>query len=109
MTRTIMFLVVSGSMSCSFDNDNVKKMEIANEATVKLLDHLQDDDRFGLVLFNTESHLKQSLAFVKDIDIDKLKVDIMGITANGGTKMEAGYKMAGKQYRIELRMGMIIE
>ena len=93
-----MFLVVLGSMSSPFDNGNVKKMSIANEATVKLLDHLDDYDRFGLVLFNREGRLKQSMAFLKDIDIDKLKMNILGITANGGTYMQDGYKMAVKQY-----------
>ncbi|MFC1616572.1 VWA domain-containing protein, partial [Patescibacteria group bacterium] len=106
-------LDISGSMSSAFDSyyydqlgtgvleespeemeaRNKSKMEIANEAVVGLLDHLNDDDRFGMVLFDDYAYLGKPISAVGESDMDKIKEHILEITPEGGTYMEAGMEM----------------
>ncbi len=69
------------------------KMEVAAESVVALLDHLNDDDSFGMVLFNNGAYLAKPLNLVGDTDMNKIKDHILEIRANGGTNMSAGMKM----------------
>lgn len=68
------------------------KMQIADRAVVSLLDHLNDDDRVGLVLFDDDAYLAKPLSKVGATDMQKLKDHVMEITQQGGTYMEAGMK-----------------
>jgi Ca-activated chloride channel family protein len=91
---------ISGSMSSPFDSyyydgygnyrtlDNSKdmgksKMEIANETLTNLVDRLNSDDYFGIVLF--ESGVETFLPFTKvsDLDIRDLKNRILKIKERG--------------------------
>ena len=66
------------------------KMVIANESIVSLLEHLNDDDRFGMVLFETNAHLAKPLRAVGKTDTDAIKNHIMELYQGGGTNMSAG-------------------
>ncbi len=69
------------------------KMEIASESVVALLDHLNDDDRFGMVLFNNDAYLAKPLNPVGETDMDAIKDHILELTDGGGTHMSAGMEM----------------
>lgn len=107
----VVVLDISGSMSSSFnsyyyDNNtfdlenyadrNKSKMEIANESVNILIDQLNEDDRFGLVLFESSSYIAKPLNLVGETDIDKIKEHVLEIEATGGTNFEAGYKSANE-------------
>lgn len=105
----IIVLDVSGSMGSNFDKyyydrfgnqteredfeeSGLSKMEIANNSVVALLDHLNDDDKFGMVLFDDYSYLAKPLTEVGGVDMDKIKDHILDIQDQGGTNMESGMK-----------------
>lgn len=103
----VVALDISGSMGANFnsyyydrnektDEDNKSKMQIANESLNILIDQLNDDDRFGLVLFESDSYIAKPLNLVGETDIDKIKEHILEIEDQGGTNFEAGYKSANE-------------
>lgn len=112
----VIVLDISGSMGSSFNeyyydrfgnrikNDYYEeergksKMEVANEAVVSLLKHLNPDDRFGVVLFNSGSYLAKPMNRVGDTDMDKIKDHILEIRQGGGTNMEAGISEGTELY-----------
>jgi len=71
-----------------------KKMEIADESVLSLLDHLKADDRFGMVIFSDYAFVVDPLTSVGDKDLAKLKKHILKIEEDGSTNMEAGMKKA---------------
>jgi len=66
------------------------KMEIASKAVVGLLDHLNEDDRFGMVLFDDDAYLAKPISEVGETDMNAIKGHILEIQDRGGTNMEAG-------------------
>jgi Ca-activated chloride channel family protein len=108
----VIVLDISGSMSSPFDSyyydqfgnrvelevtgeDLEKtKIEIAAESVVALLDHLEDDDRLGMVLFNDNAFLAKPLNLVGETDMSAIKDHILEISADGGTRLSAGMEMA---------------
>lgn len=73
------------------DADSGKtKMEIADQAVVDLLSHLEDDDRFGLVIFSDEAYVVEPLTKVEDKDLETLEDAILDVEEYGGTNMESG-------------------
>ena len=107
----VIVLDISGSMRSSFssyyydrfgnrvevnetEDAGKAKIEVATEAVVALLDHLEDDDRFGMVLFNTGAELAEPVSLVGDKNMQKLKDDILEISATGGTRLSAGMRLA---------------
>jgi Ca-activated chloride channel homolog len=107
----VVVLDYSGSMGSPFDQyyydrfgnqveqkqteeSGKKKIEIADEAVVALLDHLKADDRFGMVIFSDSAFVVDPLTAVGDKDLAKLKKHILGIEEAGSTNMEAGMKKA---------------
>lgn len=106
----VIVLDISGSMKSPFDRyyydgfgirqqipeeeANKEKIEIATESIVTLLDHLNDDDLFGMVLFNNDARLAKPLNPVEITDMDAIKDHILEITAYGGTHLSAGMEMA---------------
>ncbi len=104
-------LDISGSMSSPFDeyyyDENpefaeedweTSKMEVANEAVVGLLNHLNDDDRFGMVLFDNQSYIGKPISDVADTDMDKIAGHILEIVPMGGTHMESGMEMGSEMF-----------
>ena len=107
----VVVLDISGSMSSYLDEyyyDNPFKeytdytrktnMKAAAESLNTLLDHLNADDRFGLVLFDSTAEVKKELTTVSKIDLKKFKGDILEIAPRGGTNFEAGYKYGTALY-----------
>ncbi len=101
----VIVMDVSGSMNTPFDQYHYdsygnpippegdltrSKMQIANEAVTGLLDHLTDDDRLGVVLFNNVAHVAKPLENMHDTNMDNLKRNILDISAGGGTNLSAG-------------------
>lgn len=66
------------------------KMEIADQAVVDLMGHLEDDDRFGLVIFSDDAYVVEPLTKVEDKDLETLEDAILEIEDYSGTNMEAG-------------------
>ena len=90
----------SGSMSSGFDySSSETKMVVANKAVIALLSHLNNDDRLGVLSFNSDFTLIQPMTFVKDINMDQLKKDILAIKPGGGTNMEMAYSAATSCYQ----------
>jgi len=107
----VIVLDISGSMSSAFDSyyydqfgnyienkeaSNKTKMEIANNSVVKLLSNLNDDDRIGIVLFDDISYKAKPISIVSKTDMNALNDNILEITPQGGTNMEAGISEATK-------------
>jgi len=105
----VVVLDVSGSMGSSFDQyyydsfGNQKlnsawseedagksKMKVASESLVAMLDHLNPDDRLGIVLFDDQSYLAKPLNYVGQTDMAALRQHILDLQEMGGTNMEAG-------------------
>jgi len=106
-------LDVSGSMSSPFDEYyydgtgqlirlerselNMAKMEVAKDALRSVIDQLDYDDRFGIVLFNSRAYSFQKISSMEGIDFDELSYDIDRIRANGSTNIADGMIMATEQ------------
>ncbi len=104
---------ISGSMGGSFSSyyydrsgkppeektENAKtKMQLANETIVAMMQHLQDDDRLGVVLFDDQAHLAKPLRLVKQTDMKAIAGHIRDIREQGGTNWQAGYEEGLKLY-----------
>ena len=108
----VVVLDISGSMSSPFDNyyydqfgnqqnlkvpsleeSNKSKMEVAREAVVGLLGHLNDEDRFGMVLFDDIAYLGKPLSSIGNTDVESLKKHILELEPMNSTNMEEGMKM----------------
>eukprot|EP01083_Nonionella_stella_P143638 446826_1 len=97
----VIVLDISGSMRSGMcDNSQIAKIETATKAMVALLKHLNDDDRLGIVTFESSAECVQSLRLVGDIDVEALKSLILSIDAHGGTNFECGYSAAMDLYRL---------
>lgn len=71
---------------------NKSKMELANESVNLMIDELNDDDRFGMVLFDNSAYLAKPLNLIGETNVKEIKKHISEIEARGGTNFEAGYK-----------------
>ncbi len=105
----VIVLDVSGSMDNPFDEyyydqsgswgrKNDLKIEVAKEAILGVLDHLNDDDRFGMVLFNRNARLVKPMNLVGETDMDAIENHIRDIEAGGGTNLDAGMDLGTDQY-----------
>lgn len=106
----VVVLDISGSMESGFssyyydslynneeeikEDKNKTKMQIANESVNILIDQLNDDDRFGMVLFNNEAYLGKPISLVSETDMESIKGHILEVEASGGTNFESGYTEA---------------
>lgn len=113
----VVVLDISGSMDSSLqsyyydgNNNNIfskleknkSKMELANEAVNLMIDELNNDDRFGMVLFDDGAYLGKPVSLIGDTDIKAIKEHILDIEARGGTNFEAGYKKGTDLFDDEL-------
>ena len=109
-------LDISGSMSSNFNSyyydkdklgevlqnvEDIKdecksKMQIALESVNILLDELNDDDRFGLVVFDSYASIHTDLTTVSELDMNATKESILNIREQGGTNFDAGYTLGTK-------------
>lgn len=77
------------------------KMRLANEAVNLMIDELNEDDRFGIVLFDDSSYLAKPMNLVKETDVEKIKEHVLEISEQGGTNFEAGYTKATESFKKE--------
>ena len=111
----VVVLDYSGSMGSAFDqyyydrfgnkiepkkteDSRKKKIEIADESVVALLDNLKADDRFGLVIFSDSAFVVDPLTSVGDKDLKTLKKYILRIKEASSTNMEAGMAKATRLF-----------
>jgi Ca-activated chloride channel homolog len=88
----LVILDISGSMSGRFpgrSNENTK-MKIANEILVEIVKFLNPDENLGIILFDNETRVLQSLKKISKMDTDELCKKILEISPRGGTNMELG-------------------
>jgi Ca-activated chloride channel family protein len=108
----MLVLDISGSMSAPFDTysyDRFKgqaeaaeqegdrrmaKIDAAKEALIALLDHLNPDDRFGLVLFDQYAYTALVPRPVARRDMAAIKGHIRDLRPMGGTNLDAGLAQA---------------
>ena len=103
----VVVLDISGSMGATFNryyydthtnapqiDDNKSKMQIASESLVGMMNHLKDDDRFGVVLFDSTVNPVKPLRKVKKTDMGAIKKHILDLHEKGGTNWSAGYREA---------------
>ena len=110
----LVLLDISGSMSSPFYNyyydnpleynnndgeySNESKMKLADKAVCTLIDQLNQDDRFGLVTFESSAKTEQRIEEVSKLNLEKLKNKILQITQTGGTNFSAGYIQATSEF-----------
>ncbi|MBN1370166.1 MAG: VWA domain-containing protein [Dehalococcoidaceae bacterium] len=110
----VIVLDISGSMSSSFNHyyydqyGNISeldeeekamaKIQAATQSIAALLDHLEDDDRVGMVLFNGDAFLAKPLNPVAGTDMTAIKEHILQIEAGGSTNLKAGMEMASAMF-----------
>lgn len=107
----VVVLDVSGSMNSQFNDyyydrfgnkveleeeerEDKSKMQIASESLAGLIDHLEPEDRLGVVLYNDQGKIAKPLRKVEETRMDKIKDHILEISAGGGTQMSAGMEKA---------------
>lgn len=106
----VVMLDISGSMSSSlkeyyydsyvnvnnkdkdYKKESKSKMKVANESVNLLLDKLNNEDRVGMVLFETKSYVAKPLNLVGETDIDAIKEHVLDIKPLGNTNFSAGYE-----------------
>jgi len=100
----VVVLDISGSMSSQFNRyyydkvgaknskDTLSKMQIANQSLIGMIDHLRDEDRLGVVLFDNNSYEAKPLRLIKDTNIEATKKHIKELKSRGGTNWSAGYE-----------------
>eukprot|EP01084_Bolivina_argentea_P264798 448679_1 len=74
-------------------NSTGSKMRVANECVLSILTHLNHDDKFGLVLFQSNAEIYTSFKKMSDHKLNDIE-RILRITPRGGTNFEAGYNAA---------------
>jgi Ca-activated chloride channel homolog len=105
----VIVLDKSGSMSDTFNsyyydqfgnraeldwNERSKqKIEVAQYAVTSILEQLNDDDRFGIVLYDTDAYLLQGMTQVSRADMDEVYDRISDTRADGSTNLAAGMKL----------------
>ena len=102
--NVVVVLDISGSMGASIDNyyydmnENNKetktKMKLAEESVNVLIDELNEDDSFGMILFDDAGYKAKPLNKVSKVDMEAIKNHILEIEDRGGTNFEAGYTIA---------------
>lgn len=102
--NVVVVLDISGSMGAAIDNyyydmnENNKeiktKMKLAEESVNVLIDELNEDDSFGMVLFDDAGYKAKPLNKVSKVDMEAIKNHILEIEDRGGTNFEAGYTIA---------------
>lgn len=75
------------------------KIECAKESVLTILDHLQGDDRFSIVIFNVQAILVKPMSLVRKTDMSDIEDRVMSIKAGGSTNFSAGIEMATAQFR----------
>jgi len=112
--NTVVVLDISGSMSSSFDEyyydrfgnrqevenyTGEKKIEVATDVVASMTEHLNENDRFGMVLFNSQANVAKPVRRVGETDMKAIRGHIRELQAGGGTRMSAGMEEATEMLR----------
>jgi Ca-activated chloride channel homolog len=105
----VIVMDISGSMSSPFnlyyydrlgkqtqlpwEEQHLQKIEVAKDAVTSILEQLNDDDRFGIVLYNSQAYLLQSMTKVRRADMDEIYDRISDIYADGSTNLADGMQL----------------
>jgi len=105
----IIVMDISGSMSSPFnlyyydrlgnraelpwEEQHLQKIEVAKDAVTSILEQLNDDDRFGIVLFNSRAYLLQGMTLVRRADMDEIYDRISDIRADDSTNLADGMQL----------------
>jgi len=73
---------------------NLAKIEVAKDAIIAIMDQLDYDDHFGIVLFNSRAHLLERMTSVSRTDMDEIEDSIYAIGPSGNTNLSDGMKLA---------------
>eukprot|EP01023_Acetabularia_acetabulum_P011521 TRINITY_DN1532_c0_g1_i7.p1 TRINITY_DN1532_c0_g1~~TRINITY_DN1532_c0_g1_i7.p1 ORF type:complete len:816 (+),score=143.36 TRINITY_DN1532_c0_g1_i7:96-2543(+) len=100
---------ISGSMSSRFDEFfydgkqdqrddwTLSKMQVAKQAVIDMLQHLEPGDQLSIITFDWNAVLELELTPVEDLNMAQLQEKIGSFKAGGSTNMEVGYKSATEQ------------
>jgi Ca-activated chloride channel family protein len=112
--NTVVVLDISGSMGSSFDEyyydrfgnrqevENYtgdRKIEVATDVVASMTEHLNEDDRFGMVVFNGDAAVAKPVNEVGETDMEAIRGHIRELQAGGGTRMSAGMAEATRMLR----------
>jgi len=117
MLNLVVAVDVSGSMSSGFreyyydktgtrrekddeSDEERTKMEAATESLANLTHHLNDDDSFGVVLYNSRAHVAKPLNPVDETDMNAIRGHIREVSVGGGTNMDDGLGKAVEMLRL---------
>ena len=103
----------SGSMGSSFSsyhydkqqkdsNDTRSKMAITLDVVSKVIDHLKPNDRLGIIVFDSDASIVQTITQFDSIQLDKLKKELSRISASGGTDMSAAINCCASLFDTEI-------
>lgn len=101
----VVVLDKSGSMSSAFNkyyydqsgnrkDPEYPKIKVAAESIAAMLKHLNEDDRFGMVVFDNQSSIIEKLKPVTAKNIRSIKNRVYEISAGGGTNLSSGMSAA---------------
>jgi Ca-activated chloride channel family protein len=106
----VIVLDISGSMSSPFDEyyydfggkkvrldyneRSLSKIEVAKDAIQAIMEQLNDDDSFSIVLFNDRAHLMERFKSVDRVDMEDVEDDLYEISPGGGTNLSSGMELA---------------
>jgi Ca-activated chloride channel homolog len=76
-----------------------KKLDSAKEAIISILDQLEANDRFSVVLFNSGATLLQSMTPANSVNLTQIKNKVLDVNAGGSTGLTSGMDMANDQFR----------
>lgn len=112
--NTVVVLDISGSMGSSFDEyyydrfgnrqevenyTGERKIEVATDVVASMTEHLNEDDRFGMVVFNNNAAVAKPVRKVGETDMEAIRGHIRELQAGGGTRMSAGMSEATRMLR----------
>lgn len=105
----VLVLDISGSMSSSFDSyyydrqeereeKKRTKLEIAIDSILGLLKHLREEDRLGIIFFESSPHKGLDLTPLKEIDLPTSKKNLKRLRPMGGTNLEGALREAKRLF-----------
>lgn len=102
----LMFVVdISGSMGSPMNeyyydgeqdepSERKSKMEATKDVLKNIVKKLEDNDRFGVVLYNQEGMVAKPIREVIETDVEDIVSEIDSLSQNGGTNLSNGFETA---------------
>jgi Ca-activated chloride channel family protein len=79
--------------------NRLRKIDSAKEAITSILDQLNPDDQFSIVLFNSNASIAKPMGPVSRTNMQDVRNRVMDINAGGSTNLADGYDLATQQFR----------